>query len=394
MSDAGSSVRTRWVLAAVAAGFMAALWAPMVFTALGCRERVQIMEVRKTPVRPAFAWGALEKFPEAFADYFADAFAYRLTLSRVYGLVKVKLFHVSPTEKVLLGKDNWLYFTGSRKIEDYEGLSAPSADELARWQTWIAGREAYLAARGIDYHFVQVPNKITIYPEYVPNAIRRKEPGTRLDALAPFLEAHHVRSFLDLRPTLQDARREGLVYYETGTHWNHLGAYAAYARLCQELRGAVPSLQPIGRDAFAVGEAPGESICRMMCLEDADFEIPMAPRLLLRETHAQRVPFALPVGFPPGNYSLFATACDGVPRTLLVLHDSFLVDFMRRVLPEHFGRTVWMRSNGSLDHARFVALVEAVKPDVVIEECVERFMITTPPIEPAYAEALSRRGDS
>lgn len=381
----------QWMAATI---FVLALWTPLIGSWLGWHDVVSIPERRGLAPPPIWTKAALPEIPTQIGEYFADHFACRISLAFVYSWIKVKILHTSSSDQVLLGKDGWLFFTGSRKIADYQGLTPPSSEECERWWNMLAGREAWLAQRGIGYLFVQVPNKITIYPEYVPDTIRRKGPHTRLDVLAPYLSQRGTTCYHDLRPVLRAERREQLLYYETGTHWNHLGAYAAYRSLSECLQRTIPALQPLGLDAFLVSYGPGESISRMLCLRDADIGVPDAPRLTLRAPHATRVPVSIPPGLPPGDTSIYATECPQATRTLLVIHDSFFMDFMRRVLPEHFARTIWVRSNGNFDHARLVALIDSFHPDVVIEERVERFMALAPTDEPAYVGALAARGAS
>lgn len=362
----------------LSAAFLVVLWLPLFATHRGWPERVRIEERRKLAPRPILSRATLGDYPEAVCKYFADHFAGRISLAYVYSLVKVKIFHHSPSKQVLIGNDNWLFFTGSRKIEDFQGLCAPDAATCQRWRQMLQERESWLHARGSAYLFVQVPNKITIYPEYVPPSIHRKGPATRLEVLAPFLAESGIGCYLDLRPVLRAARVDQLVYYEAGTHWNHLGAFSAYTAVAQRLRAFIPDLTPIPRERFQTALAPGESICHMLCIRDEDLGIRLAPRLELTDTRAARVPVEPPPDYPALRPSLFATESPGGTGTLLVIHDSFLVDFMRRVLPEHFARTIWVRNNGNFDHARLASLVEAYHPTVVIEERVERFMVMSP----------------
>lgn len=362
----------------VAAAFMVALWLPLFGTLRGWSECVRIEERRKLAPRPTLSRATLGAYPEAVCTYFADHFAGRISLAYVYSLVKVKLFHHSPSKQVLIGRDNWLFFTGSRKIEDFQGLCAPDGATCRRWQHTLRERDAWLRARGAQYLFLQVPNKVTIYPEYMPTSIHRKGAATRLDVLAPFLAASGVDCYVDLRPALRAARRDERVYYEAGTHWNHIGAFAAYTALAQRLHAMMPDLTPIPRERFRSALAPGESICHMLCIRDEDLGIPLSPRLELAGAQATRIPIEPPADYPSPHPSLFSTESPEGIGTLLVIHDSFLVDFMRRVLPEHFARTIWVRNNGNFDHARLAALVDAYRPTVVIEERVERFMIMTP----------------
>ncbi|NOR79858.1 MAG: hypothetical protein GQ529_03350, partial [Methyloprofundus sp.] len=92
-----------------------------------------------------------------------------------------------------------------------------------------------LAERGIDYLFVIAPNKHTIYGEYLPDHIIKKQELSRYDQLTSYLEKYTQVNFLDLRPALLEAKKHDLLYWERDTHWNRVGAAVAQKALASKL---------------------------------------------------------------------------------------------------------------------------------------------------------------
>src|SRR5262249_45027767 len=147
-------------------------------------------------------------------------FAFRVPLMELYAKLKVKVFGVSSSDTVMLGKDGWLIYSGDRLLEDYLCNHPFTEEELARWTHRLVSRRDWLQARGIPYVFVLAPNTGTIYPEYLPNALHRFGTTSRIEQLTAYLEQHSDFRPIDLRAPLLDARNRGRLYYKTDSHWN------------------------------------------------------------------------------------------------------------------------------------------------------------------------------
>ena len=103
----------------------------------------------------------------------------------------------------------------------------------------FARRHDALAARGIAYVVVVVPEKFTIYPEHLPAWVVRA-PQTPLDRVAAAVRADGRVRFVDLRAPLVAAKGAEPVYYLTDSHWNVRGASVGYEALMREVQAALP----------------------------------------------------------------------------------------------------------------------------------------------------------
>ena len=81
-----------------------------------------------------------------------------------------------------------------------------AAKDLDAWTRVLEERRDWLAARGIAYLFVVAPNANTIYPEYMPDRIRKASFRSRLDQLIDHLKANGFFNLVDLRPALRKAK--------------------------------------------------------------------------------------------------------------------------------------------------------------------------------------------
>ena len=119
-------------------------------------------------------WPAFElatAFPPAFERAFADRFGGRDILIRVHHASLLEFFGVSALTTVMPGHDGWYYWLGEDGLSldrHYRGVEPfPQAYVDATAAEFVRRRD-WLAARGIAYVVAIVPEKFTIYPEYLP----------------------------------------------------------------------------------------------------------------------------------------------------------------------------------------------------------------------------------
>lgn len=113
-----------------------------------------------------------DSFPERFDAYFNDNFGLRKLLLRLNSNFTTVMLGRSPSDKVVFGKDDWLFYAGDNSIELYRNQRPFSALQLANTEAALALRMRPLQAANRSYLFVVVPDKHTIYPEMMPTYMR------------------------------------------------------------------------------------------------------------------------------------------------------------------------------------------------------------------------------
>ena len=169
-------------------------------------------------------------FFNELTDYFSDNFAFRQELSTADALIKAKVFKTSNQERVVLGKDGWLYY--SESMHDYLGEDLMSEREIHS-----AARVLYLLqenceAKGVSFLFTIAPNTNSLYPEFMPdNYIRTDEP-TNFERLRNEMSSYDI-NFVDLHAAFLNDER--IMYHRWDSHWNNEGATFAVDLLLDEL---------------------------------------------------------------------------------------------------------------------------------------------------------------
>ena len=144
-----------------------------------------------------------------------------------------------------------------RFVDDRFGWRAPlvRVDHFAELRDELLRRSEFLARRGIPFLVVIVPEKYSVYPEFLPDWAVPVTAETSLDRIVADFVRHPQLNFIDLREPLRAAKGPERVYYRTDSHWNYLGAMVGYAELMREAMRLVPGLTmaPAPRPPYVAG---------------------------------------------------------------------------------------------------------------------------------------------
>jgi alginate O-acetyltransferase complex protein AlgJ len=369
LTPAGASPSRRRYQLGLVVLFLAFLAAPLVTTVIEVAQGSTPSPGDVCSAPPPLGAGPAElrKFPGALKWYFSKGcFGLKASLVRLHGHAMVRVLGTSSTPKVLLGRDGWLFAGFDRVLDSRRGSSPLTPEQLRDWLGTLERRQAALEAQNIDYAFVVTPDPHTIYPEYLPRNVATAGPS-RLDQLKEaWTRTPHVH-FVDVRPTLFANKQHARLYYRTDTHWNPLAGWLATREIASRLglSGLPEGLLPLRSRPLRGGD-----LARLLGLANSyeDEEIwPAAepPKLLLENGELLTLTLTNVV-----FRDRVVVLNEGGTGTAVVFRDSF-GEAMMPWLSSLFKRTVWVRS-----YVFDEQLVEAERPDVVIEQMVERKLMS------------------
>ena len=267
---------------------------------------------------------------------------------------------------VVIGKDDWLYYTGDHNLSIYQQVLTLSPKELSAIQENLESAQAWLAERDIQMVVVIAPDKDTIYPEYLPDHVPVMGEISQYDQLLYHMKRNSNVRILDLRPVLLERKKSYQSYYKYDTHWNLTGCQAAYEAIMKEVATKFPNLHsyPLQDFTMTTKEVPGDLmqfIGQVGKLEtDPFYLIPKAPA----QAHVQAGDINNRIEMTVDNPAL--------PR-LVILRDSFgtcLIPY----LAEHFSYSLFRWETFPTVSILDRELIEQIKPDVVIIELAERYI--------------------
>jgi alginate O-acetyltransferase complex protein AlgJ len=322
-------------------------------------------------------WSA---FPWKFEAYFNDHFRLRNRLISWRNEIDFYVFRQSPTPRVLLGKDNWLYYAEQGSVDDFMGRSGLTEEDLAKWDHQLRKRHDALAARGIAYYFLVTANKQSIYPEHMPpNVVRSGQ--TQLTRLLAYMDRRGRPSWVvDLRPVLLAAKGAQPLYHKIDVHWNDYGSFLGYKALVGVLQRDGLGIRDItlGHDKFKPFEMWRGDLAAMM-----GFAIyPVAtttmvyvgpPFSFIDVPDPRPVPDVRVTPGIPDRVTVCEQAKDA--SKLLVFHDS-MTNALQPYVSDSFSYVRYVSSYPRFDE--LMRYVEVEQPQVVIEERIERTLIAVP----------------
>ncbi|MCR4761027.1 MAG: hypothetical protein K5705_12335 [Oscillospiraceae bacterium] len=178
--------------------------------------------------------GSLNKdITTQFEAWFSEHFGLRGNLVTAYGDLTRNVFSVSTEKDVIIGSDDWLYYTPT--IPDATGVRKLSDTEIRHMVHNLELVNSYAASKGTRLIFAPAPNKASIYPEYLPKRYLHTGEKNNLDAFCEELGKTGI-TLCDWRSGLRDAAVQPgarQLYHKTDTHWNGDGAMLGYQMLMQ-----------------------------------------------------------------------------------------------------------------------------------------------------------------
>jgi len=365
--------------------FAVMLSLPAMDTIFHIAPQVHLMETEPAPL-PDFGLSRLFKiFNSLQRGYLEKTFGFRKLLVRwensldIFGLHASTLYH-----PVLVGRDDWLFLSQENSdlnvLDDYRGLHLFTPAQLRKWVEIYVERRDWLTKRGIKYLIVLAPNKHTIYSEYIPARYNRINGQDRMDQLVGALEKAGV-DVLDLRKTLLETKKNALAYYRTDNHWTTFGAFAGYVQIMARPGELLPILKNSAIGEHDIDISPGlpGGLAYMLALGDRfpENKVTFIPKIP-RKAHAVSADYSHPMYFQPPV--VMETGDPALPKAV-VFRDSFAHELIP-FLSEHFSRVLYLWPYPTaLRNVRLFdrEVIEKEKPQVVIDEFVERYFTGFPP---------------
>lgn len=286
---------------------------------------------------------------------------------------------------VHVGQDGWLFLTGgTNAVLSQYGAPGFSRGKLWRWRRILEARAFRFARLGIRYAHAVAPEKLAIY-DHVAGGLAvdpGRAPSLRLQRWLALSLGR--RAWIDLVTPFRAGAREQALYRHTDSHWTFAGCLLAYREICRRL-GVAP------RDDIAarrIGDVTAFS---------GDLGLKLTPpwaehaEPCLFESAARRV-YAndLVAAFEAmgrgrdahiGAHVIFRNPSPQAdPRRLVLFGDSYAhhtpnpcTGTLTPMLADTFAE-VHMLWSTSIDWG----YVAQVRPDFVVSQIAERFMVDVP----------------
>ncbi|GJE56986.1 MULTISPECIES: alginate O-acetyltransferase AlgX-related protein [Methylobacterium] len=291
----------------------------------------------------------------------------------------------SSAAEVHVGRDGWLFLTGGRnRVLDQFGRPGFSRRTLWRWRSHLAERVRRSARFGAAYLHVVAPEKLTIYHDAVDGLAFDPERAPALRLRRWLRGSAGAKALVDLVGPMRAARWEVPLYRRTDTHWTFAGCDLAYrtilARLDVAPRDDIAARRLQETFSYSGDLATKLTPMPVETVENCRFES-AARRIHANGLLSHFEAAGRPMDAHIGAHAVFRNDDpEADPRRIVIFGDSYAqhsamspVATLTPFLADRF-REVHFLWSTSMD---WDYLAE-VRPDVVIGEIAERFMIDAP----------------
>jgi hypothetical protein len=171
-------------------------------------------------------------FTSEFDDFFTDQFSLRTMMITAYNEIYANIFKQSGNDKVIVGQQGFLFF--EETLNDYLKVNLLSQHDLMRFNEVLRIQNKYLQSKNINGYFMIVPNKATIYPEYMPSTFNAIGQRSNLDQMS---EMDLNMNYIDLTSALIEQKSvvDDELYHRQDSHWNNIGAAIGYLEMMKSL---------------------------------------------------------------------------------------------------------------------------------------------------------------
>lgn len=328
-------------------------------------------EMRPLAVKPRVSLDAsLLNLPSKFEAYFVDRFPLRYWSIRLSHTVQFHLAGNHFFPDVLVGDAGWLFLNQPDYVDVCQHSNLRNAAHSNQVAEKLSASQKLLNEQGVEFFVVVIPEKCTIYPEYSQHYLPILEQESVRETLVTYLQANTSIPSLDLTVPLRQAKENHQLYLQRDTHWNAIGAYAAYGEIVQLL---LPDLGPDSLVPWGDGSSTQEDVFHT----DLGLFVNLAA---FPNTEIMSVPSGNDLQAEMTlveNGALYENPSAENKQTLLVLHDSFFqIAPIKPFLAEHFEKAVFLNVNEGIvwknDPAFISGLIEKWSPDFLVVVYAER----------------------
>lgn len=308
-------------------------------------------------------------FPRDYENYYNDTFAGRKKLLKKYGKIQYRLGIDNGI--TIQGQKGWAFYDSAKvpdgyTLIDYFGEVRFDDDELQKMASGVEKAREFYAKQGIDYLIVVAPNKEAMYAEYMPERLQkqRKSSNSRMDLAVEYLQKHTKVKIINFKNALMQAKATMPmeIYFPLDSHWNEVGGYVGYCAMAEYLNqfGYQLPFTPLKPEMVSVAGVR-QSDLDVAGVKDINYRVnfldDMPIKCLRDENH--------------GFMLAYENSQAPVRKTLFMIRDSFgmgLVPYLNKV----FARTVYAH-NGHNKRPQLEALIKEYRPDIMVDELVERY---------------------
>ena len=333
-------------------------------------------------------------FGKEAENWLNDHFYQRKTIIKYYKKISQKISGKVENDSTMLGKEGWLFYKKDNSITNFQNINLYSQEDLERIEEKLMRKQIWLEKQGIKYYIMIAPDKNKIYGEFYPSYIKKVNEKGKAQQLIDHLEKNNKVNIIYPYDQLMKEKSKGYLYWKDDTHWNEYGGFIGYTTLMNKIKIDFPNIQIRQENDYSKIEDiyTNEGLRKMLSISDDKYSttryyrfIPKSGyNFILTKLNNEDVNFIPDKDF---NFYLEINGTGNLSKSsnelkVLVFHDSFM-KLMVQYISDTFGEVEYIWDD-NLNNYQEKIINE--KPDIVIQELVERYIDALEKDEPKLRE--------
>ena len=311
-----------------------------------------------------------DNFRISFESYLSDRIGFREAMITAYQNTCSVLFHKLVHPSFIYGKEG--HIVAPWDLVTYQHLDV-SEDYLAAYTDYVSSLKYLCDRNDMDFLYLMIPNKETIYPEAFPDGYNIKNQPNRTDKLLERLSKKSVE-YLTPIDLFLSIKKDHLLYnyiYDAG-HWNYNGCFYCHQMVLDRICEDYPGAGKLDLSEFDRSEVLREYLgaSRFRIDEMVPYYTPVNTNAVSKPEWFDRI--ALTTKYQYHYYYENEEAAQrGAPK-ILIFGDSFLEgDYIFYM--NHASELLMLHAEFMRDAEYYISVFQ---PDLVIYEAAERALET------------------
>ena len=162
-------------------------------------------------------------FSTQFEAWFNDRIPFRPYLLSAANAIKGEVLH-APTSNAIVGKKGWLFY--EEEGAGYMDTNALSDAQVNATAVSLSLMEETVTAKGGHFLFAPMPNKASVYGEYMPGCYTKADENNLTRVMDRCKEVGV--NYVDVQSVLLQSKDARQLYHRRDSHWNYAGALLGY----------------------------------------------------------------------------------------------------------------------------------------------------------------------
>lgn len=287
---------------------------------------------------------------------------------------------------VLLGRHDWLFYTGDDSISYYRGTNLLEEEQMRYNMSLMEQLQELCDERGIRLQFLLLPNKELVYYEYMPSYTIENQ-TRRTETFVDYVEQHSDIHIVYPLRELWQAKENWQTYHRYDTHWNHAGAFIGTQELYRALDMPITDLSSL---EVTQCDASTSDLMILGGLDatqypvEYDYAVNYRPEVTLTNVSGDKL--------PSGTY--YAESDCGNGQSLVFIGDSFRCFMIDYLVKDFSSSIITYRETSDYRTDYPEEVVRGIRnADVLVVEAVDRYDSRLYPAIQKLIEILQTEAD-